>query len=171
MNDQDRSLAQETAPYDPANWEQVAERMRQALCAAENAMNAVYPMVSIAALGDLTEEQLKTFRIRSAVFNVARQVVKEATTYRAIATRTPAEGEHDPVAFRERLIQDLEAENDRLRAQVENARALYEAADRVCWFDWSDNDRDAAHAIEDLRGALRRASALSHTSTNGQPNG
>jgi len=87
------------------------------------------------------------------------------------ASLTPAEGEHDPVAFRERLIQDLEAENDRLRAQVENARALYEAADRVCWFDWSDNDRDAAHAIEDLRGALRRASALSHTSTNGQPNG
>ena len=52
----------------------------------------------------------------------------------------------------------LRTENTLLRAQVEGAAKLREAADRVCWFDWSDNDRDAAAAIEELRGALRQCS-------------
>lgn len=31
---------------------------------------------------------------------------------------------------------------------------LQAAAERVCWFDWSDNDDDAVAAIEALRRAL-----------------
>jgi hypothetical protein len=32
--------------------------------------------------------------------------------------------------------------------------ALRDAAERVCWFDWSDNDRDAAAAVDELRRVL-----------------
>lgn len=32
--------------------------------------------------------------------------------------------------------------------------SLRSAAERVCWFDWSDNDPDAVHAIDRLRLAL-----------------
>ena len=38
-----------------------------------------------------------------------------------------------------------------LRAEVERLRG---AAERVCWFDWCDNDDDAVDAISDLRAAL-----------------
>lgn len=34
---------------------------------------------------------------------------------------------------------------------VNNHEVLLAAAERVCWFDWSDNDRDAAAAVEELR--------------------
>lgn len=31
---------------------------------------------------------------------------------------------------------------------------LREAASKVCWFDWSDNDEDAVRAMDELRAAL-----------------
>jgi hypothetical protein len=39
----------------------------------------------------------------------------------------------------------------RLTARI---KELEEAADAVCWFDWSDNDTDAVAAINELRRVL-----------------
>lgn len=43
----------------------------------------------------------------------------------------------------------------RMEAQAEIKR-LRIAAERVCYYDWSDNDPDAVAAIEALRGALAK---------------
>jgi hypothetical protein len=42
-----------------------------------------------------------------------------------------------------------------LKLAAQPASSLREAAERVCWFDWSDNDMDAVAAIEALRKAVR----------------
>jgi hypothetical protein len=39
-------------------------------------------------------------------------------------------------------------------APAARGEELRAAAERVCWYDWSDNDRDAVQAIEALRKAL-----------------
>lgn len=49
----------------------------------------------------------------------------------------------------------LRQENERLRALTTRLRT---AAESVCWFDWSNNDRDAVEAITELRLALEQAS-------------
>lgn len=97
-------------------WREVAERMREALRSAENAFNAISPMVTIAGLGDLTEKQMETFRTRSAAFSVARQTVKEAITLRAVA---PPEGNSDSAAADQLCI--VEADLDRLRKAANEA--------------------------------------------------
>lgn len=44
----------------------------------------------------------------------------------------------------ERQLAERDADLARVRA----------AAERVCWFDWSDNDDDAVRSVDDLRAAL-----------------
>jgi hypothetical protein len=44
-------------------------------------------------------------------------------------------------------------------------------AEDVCWFDWSGNDQDAVHAIDQLRLALAdlwRASEVTNGETRGR---
>jgi hypothetical protein len=51
----------------------------------------------------------------------------------------------------------LADEIDRLRAENEKLLRVRAAADRVCWFDWSENDEDAVRAVAELRTALASA--------------
>ena len=51
----------------------------------------------------------------------------------------------------QRDYQALEAECGRLQKALEKVRLI---AEDVVWFDWSNNDPDAVHAIEQLRLAL-----------------
>jgi len=51
-------------------------------------------------------------------------------------------------------VDALEKEVVALRAHKIAAVALLDAADRVLWFDWSDNDHDAVKAIDGLRAAV-----------------
>ncbi len=53
-------------------------------------------------------------------------------------------------------VKELRAARDTLAAA--NAE-LRRAAERVVWFDWSDNDPDAASTIDALREALARHAA------------
>lgn len=39
--------------------------------------------------------------------------------------------------------------------KIDSESALHAAAERVCWFDWSDNDPDAVQAIAYLRAVVR----------------
>lgn len=41
-----------------------------------------------------------------------------------------------------------------LRAKIKN---LLDAAEAVCWFDWSSNDKDAVSAIDRLRAMVKEA--------------
>ena len=34
-------------------------------------------------------------------------------------------------------------------------KRLHEAARKVAWFEWSDNDQDAVDAVQDMREALK----------------
>lgn len=59
------------------------------------------------------------------------------------------------------FLSDCEAQSGLLDEMTAKAAALAEevgrlkmAAERVVWFDWSDNDPDAVSAIEDLRALL-----------------
>lgn len=48
------------------------------------------------------------------------------------------------------------------KLEAVDAKALREAAERVVWFDWSDNDPDAVAAIERLRATLAAQPAPDH---------
>jgi hypothetical protein len=41
-----------------------------------------------------------------------------------------------------------------LEQKFKELYAIRQAAERVCWFDWSSNDSDAVASIEALRRAL-----------------
>lgn len=56
-------------------------------------------------------------------------------------------------AERELFLKFADAAIERLRAGVAHD-AVRAAAERVCWFDWSDNDMDAVAAIDALRKAI-----------------
>lgn len=58
------------------------------------------------------------------------------------------------------LVAFDELEAMRTPAQGSQLRA---AAERVCWFDWSDNDMDAVAAIDALRKALALTSTVCAT--------
>ncbi|EBY7415692.1 hypothetical protein D6J61_25750 [Salmonella enterica subsp. enterica serovar Alachua] len=70
----------------------------------------------------------------------------------------------DPEEFAKRLWDEREAletgavqmhqDMKALETQLAAAKKVRKAAEKVVWFDWSDNDDDAVKAVSDLRAAL-----------------
>jgi hypothetical protein len=54
----------------------------------------------------------------------------------------------------EDLVDALYKEIARQNVEIERLKAVKCEAERVCWFDWSNNDDDAAAAIVALQGKL-----------------
>lgn len=90
---------------------------------------------------------------RDALHNELQAVINE----KLVAEGGAEAAERDALGQRplyENTVIRLQTEVETLRDRLKEAEAVIRAAEAVCWFDWSENDTDAAAAIERLRSAL-----------------